>query len=315
VRDCLIQWASPFADELYTDALGSLHVLRRGAKHDRTLLLAAHMDEVGLMVRSVTDEGLLRFDAVGGLDRRVLLGKTVWLNGTVPGVIGSNPKHLLGKDESKRVPELKELRIDLGCADKAQAQALANIGDPVYFDGESYEFGDGFLKSKALDDRCGCAVLSLLLELDLPQDTWFVFTVQEEVGLRGGHAARYAHNPDAVLIVEATSAADLPDAKGPRRVCVPGGGPVLPYADGGTIYDPGLFARLRALAEQNGIPWQTKELIAGGTDGAAFQRSLTAVPTAALSVATRYIHSPASVLKLSDLDALHTLAKAFVLNF
>ena len=167
-------------------------------------------------------------------------------------------------------------------------------------------------KAKAVDDRGGCAGLLKLLEEDLPMDVVFVFTAQEEVGTRGAFGAAFSVAPETALVLETTTAADLPGVEGHRRVCAPGRGPVISYMDGGTIYDRGLFEDLRRLAEDNGIPWQTKEYIAGGNDARTIQRSRAGVRVAALSAAVRYLHAPASVGSLADFEDMLALTRLFV---
>lgn len=297
-----------------TDALGNLICFKRGAKAapDR-LMLCAHMDEVGLMVRFITDEGYLKFDTVGGIDRRVLIGKPVWVGPKeVPGVIGLQAIHLTTKEERKKVTRLEDLYIDIGADSREEAQALVDIGDTCTFQPDALEFGDGFLKSKAIDDRLGCAVMLELLGEDLPMDVTFAFTVQEEVGTRGAFAAAFSVEPEVCLVLETTTAADLPGVPGHKRVCQIGGGPVISLIDSATLYDRPLFEELRHLAEANAIPWQTKELIAGGNDAKAVQRSREGVRVCALSAPVRYLHAPTSVASLADCDNILALARLFV---
>ena len=168
------------------------------------------------------------------------------------------------------------------------------------------------LSVKALDDRVGCGVMLSLLQQELPVDTWFAFTVCEEVGCRGAFGAAFGLRPEIALILEGTTAADLPGVAGAKRVCVPGQGPVLPFMDGGTVYDRGLFEQLRALAEAHGIPWQTKRRIAGGTDAQAMQRAGSGCRVAAISAAIRYIHSPVSVGCQRDFVQMEQLARLFL---
>lgn len=315
VREHLMELARPFADEMYTDRLGSLHVFRKGERGDKTVMLAAHMDEVGLMVTSVTDEGFLRFDTVGGIDRRVLFAQRVFVGeNRVPGVTCMKPQHLVSKDEAKNIPKLTDMIIDIGARSKEEAQKLAAAGDVIVFDDKITMLQNGFIKAKAIDDRLGCAVLSKLIEEKPPVDTWFVFTVQEEVGTRGAYAAAFARNPDYALVVEGTTAADRPDVKGPKRVCVPGNGVVIPYMDRGTIYDRKLFELLKCTAVRENIPWQTKQYISGGTDASAIQRTREGIPVAGIACAVRYIHSPASVVSIADCENMLKLARAFLLQ-
>ena len=316
VRDYILERAMSAADEIHTDAMGNLMVFKKGRRTpQRRVMLCAHMDEVGLIVTGIRDEGYLRFGAVGGIDRRVLIGKRVFVGrDRVPGVIGIKAYHLVSRDEEKNVPALDEMYIDIGARSADEAKKQVKLGDAVVFDDTVVEFGEGFLKAKALDDRVGCAVMLQLMETELPCDTWFAFTVQEEVGCRGGKVAGYTVDPQVALILEGTTAADLPGVDEGKRICAPGDGPVIPFMDGGTLYSRGLYAMLTKLADDNGIKWQTKQRIAGGTDASAVQRSRSGVDTAALSCALRNIHSPACVAKISDIDGMYRLAELFLEN-
>ena len=270
------------------------------------------MDEVGIIVTRATEDGFLKFDFVGGVDRRVVLGKPVELGvDRVPGIVGMKAIHMLTAEERKKVPKTDSLYLDIGAASREEALSKVPLGTYGAFVGEPEELGDGFLKSKAIDDRVGCAILLELLKEDLPLDVTFAFTAQEEVGTRGAFGAAFSVTPEIALVLETTTAADLPEIEGARRVCAPGKGPVISYMDGGTIYDRELFETLRRLAEERNIPWQTKEYIAGGNDARNIQRSKAGVRVAAISAAVRYLHAPASVGSLSDFEDMLKLARAF----
>lgn len=314
VRDHIRRRVEPYADSVRTDALGNLIVFKRGAKAaGNKLMLCAHMDEVGLMVKSVTDEGCLRFGCVGGIDRRVLLGKRVVVGEkAVPGVIGLKAIHLTTAEERKKVPKLTELYIDIGAKDKEEALAQVELGDVCTFDSDVMEFGDGMLKAKAIDDRVGCAVMMKLLGEDLPMDCTFAFTAMEEVGTRGAFGAAFSVTPEIALVLEGTTAADTPALEPDRQVCWPGRGPVLAWMDGGSIYDRELFELLRALAVENGVPWQIKHYLSGGTDAKAVQRTKAGVRVAGISAAVRYLHAPSSVCSISDAEQMLALARLFL---
>lgn len=314
VRDHLRALAVAAGAQIRVDAMGNLICLKRGARPaPNRLMLCAHMDEVGLMVKRVTDEGFLKFDAVGGIDRRVLIGKPVWVGPRrVPGVIGLQAIHLTTKAEREKVAKLEDFYIDIGAESRGEAETLAEPGDLCAFQPDALEFGDSLFKSKAIDDRLGCAVLAQLLGEDLPMDVTFAFTVQEEVGTRGAFAAAFSVRPEVCMVLEATTAADLPGVPRHKRVCQVGGGPVISLVDAATLYDRALFEELRALAEANGIPWQTKELIAGGNDAKAIQRSRQGVRVCALSAPVRYLHAPTSVVSLSDCEHILSLARLFI---
>ena len=314
VRDFLIQQARPYADHLRVDALGNLIVFKRGEKATGSkLMLTAHMDEVGFIVKDVTEEGYLKFAPVGGIDPRVVIGKRVSVGDRrVPGVIGRKPYHLVSGEEEKTVPKFEDLTIDIGATSREDAEAVAALGDLVAFVSDAVEFGNGMLKAKAIDDRVGCAILLQLLKEELPLDCTFVFSVQEEVGTRGAFGAAFSVSPEIALVLEGTTAADLPGTDAHRRVAVLGGGPVLSFMDGGTVYDRGLFELLRDVAEQNQIPWQTKNYTSGGNDASAIQRTREGVRVAAVSAPVRYLHTPSSVGCCQDFDHMYALAKHFL---
>jgi len=317
VREYILERAMPYASEVNTDAMGNLLVFKAGKRTSgKRVMLCAHMDEVGLIVTGISDEGFLRFHFLGGVDRRVVIGKRVFLGADrVPGVIGVKAYHLVSQDEEKTVPKADALYIDIGAENREEAEKLVSLGDFGAFDDSVAEFGEGYLKAKAIDDRVGCAVLLKLLEEELPCDCWFAFTCQEELGTRGAQTAAYRLAPDVALVVEGTTSADLPEVEDKKRICVPGAGPVIPFMDRGTLYNRELTALLQRLADENRIPWQTKQMIAGGTDAAAIQRSGSGVPVAAVSCALRNIHSPACVAKISDFDHMLKLVRLFLEEF
>jgi len=208
VRERITQEVKPYADEIITDSIGNLMVFKRGGKApERRLMLAAHMDEVGIIVTGITDDGYLKFDFTGSVDRRVVIGQRVWF-GNKMGVIGLRAVHLCKKEE-ETVPKTEDLYIDIGTCDRQAAEKIISPGDIGTFDPEIVEFGDGFIKAKAIDDRLGCSVLLELIKEDLPVDTWFAFTAQEEVGTRGAMIAAFRIEPEIALVVEGTTAADL----------------------------------------------------------------------------------------------------------
>lgn len=312
VRGFIRTQAEPYADEIRTDPMGNLMIFRKGEKRlAKPVMLCAHMDEVGVIVKRITDDGILKFGFVGGVDPRVVIGRRVKF-GDVTGVVGIKAVHLTTASERKTMPKTRDLYIDIGTSGKKDALARVAPGDYGVFDSDIVEFGDGLLKAKAIDDRLGCAVLLTLLQTQPPIDTWFVFTVQEEVGLRGSATAAFALDPDFCLIVEGTTAADLAEAPAHKQVCGLRKGPVLPFMDRGTIYDAELFDMLRDAANDRGIAWQTKHMVAGGTDAGRIHKMRAGVRTAGLAAPVRYIHSPVSVASKADMQGVLTLAKAFL---
>ena len=314
VRRYLVSRVKSRATHFHADAIGNLIVFKKGKKSTgNRLMLAAHMDEVGIIVTRITEDGFLKFDFVGGVDRRVAIGKPVVIGEKkVPGVIGLKAVHLVSREERKKAPKTESLYIDIGAKDKASAEKLVEPGDYGAFVCQPEEFGDGLFKARAIDDRVGCAIMLKLLEEDLPLDVTFAFTAQEEVGTRGAFGAAFSVTPQVALVLETTTAAGLPGVEDHRRVCAPGKGPVISYMDGSTIYDRELFETLRRLSEENGIPWQTKEYIAGGNDARTIQRTKAGVRVAGVSAAVRYLHAPSSVCSISDAEQMLTLARLFI---
>ena len=241
------------------------------------------------------------------------LGKPVVLGPKkIPGVIGMKAIHMLSREDMKKVPKTKSLYIDIGASSREEAEEMAEPGTYGSFVCEGESLGSDFFKAKAIDDRVGCAIMLKLLQEELPLDVTFAFTAQEEVGTRGAFAAAFSVTPEVALVLETTTAADSPAVEEHRKVCAPGKGPVISYMDGGTIYDRGLFEDLRRLAEDNGIPWQTKEYLAGGNDARTIQRTKAGVRVAAVSAAVRYLHAPASVGSFADFENMLKLTRLFL---
>ena len=314
VRAYLQEQLSPYVDEMRVDPMGNLIVFKRGEKRcEQSVLLAAHMDEVGMIVRHITEDGYLKFDFVGGVDRRVVLGRKVLVGPKgIPGIIGLKATHLTEKDARTAIPKTEALYLDIGAKTRAEAEGMVSLGHRVAFPPDWALYGDGFLRAKAIDDRIGCAVLCKLFQEPLPIDCTAAFTVQEEVGTRGAFSAAFSAKPDVALVVEGTTAADLPGVSPDKQVCAPGRGVVIPFMDGGAIYDRDLFALLTKVAEEKKIPWQTKEYISGGTDARTIQRSRAGVQTAGIAAAVRYLHGPSSVAATADFDGLYQLAYGFL---
>ncbi|MBQ9532057.1 MAG: M42 family peptidase [Eubacterium sp.] len=301
VREYIINLIKDYC-EYEIDPLGSIIAFKKGKKTpSKKVCFNAHMDEVGFIITDITDEGYLRFSAVGGIDRRVCLDKVVDING-VKGVIGDKAYHLLSDEESKTAPSFDKLLIDIGASSKQEAENVVNIGDFAYFESDFYEFGNGFIKAKALDDRIGCMLLIKLIQSELEYDTYFCFNVQEEVGLRGAKCTSYQVQSDISFIIESTTASDLDGVSGGERVCCVGGGPVVSFMDRRTIYDKELFELAMKTAKENGIPAQTKTAVAGGNDAGAIQTSGKGSRVCAISLPCRYIHSASSVVKKEDIE-------------
>lgn len=298
----------------HVDALGSVIAFKKGEKTpEKTVSFNAHIDEVGFIITHITEDGYLRFAPVGGIDVRVCLDRVVTIGEQgIKGVIGDKAFHLLESEERKSCPSFDKLLIDIGATSKEEAAAVVSPGDFAYFDSDYITFGNGFIKSKALDDRIGCMLLIKLIQSDLPYDTYFCFNTQEEVGLRGSTCTSYAVQADVAVILEATTAADYDGVSGADRVCVLGEGPVISFMDRRTIYDRELYRLGMTMAKENQIPAQTKTAVAGGNDAGAIQTSGNGARVMAISVPSRYIHSAASVVKQSDIENTEKLIRVLL---
>ena len=306
VRKLVLEAIGPHVDEARVDALGNVLAVKhaaRGRGRPR-LLLAAHMDEVGLMVVDHDTDGSLRFEVVGGISERVLLGKSVVVGARrLPGVIGAAPVHLLGGERLEAVVRPAQMHIDVGAANQEAARRLAPLGDRATFATE-FAVLDGAVRGKALDDRLGCATLiGLLRGGPYPVELHAAFTVQEEVGLRGARVAGYAVEPQAAIALDCAPANDLPDSRGRENTQYNarlGQGPVIYLADGRTISDSRLVEFVRRTAEGAGVPYQIRQPGGGGTDAGALQQTRQGVPVVSISTPARYIHGPAALARIED---------------
>lgn len=308
VREYIMSHIS--ADEILTDNLGNLIVFKKGRKTPKNkIMFAAHMDEVGFMITDVSEDGFLSFGAVGGIDPAVVLGRSVKTESGAYGVIGTKAIHQQSKDERGKIPPFDEMYIDIGARNAKEAETISPRGSYAYFDADFFEFGNGFIKGKAIDDRAGCLMMMNMINGSPEYDAWYAFTVQEEIGTRGAKAAAFSTDPKIAIILETTTACDIAGVSGGKRVCGLGEGAVVSYMDRATIYDRELYSLAFDTAKANGIPVQTKTLIAGGNDGGSIHVSRGGVRTCAISVPCRYLHSPSCVIKESDFNAVMSLAK------
>ena len=312
VRRAIMEAARPLCDSVKIDRMGNVIAYKKGKTGSRHVLFSAHMDEIGFIILDATEDGLLQFRPVGGIDPRVAVSKYVVVGEKkIKGVIGALAIHLQSAEDRKRVLGFKELYIDIGAKTKDEALSDCPTGSYAYYDNGFEEFGDGCAVSKALDDRVGCYNLLRILEGTYDCDVTCAFVTQEEVGLRGAYGAAFAAQADAVIVLEGTTAGDLGDVDKTRRVCEPGLGVAVSFMDKASIASTELYRELLALAEEKGIAHQVKRGVSGGNDAGAYQRSKEGVRTCVLSVPCRYIHGPSSVVKLSDVEAQYQLAAAF----
>jgi endoglucanase len=309
---------SAFTDEVQADHLGSSRARVPGTAGGPTLAVVGHIDEIGLHISHIDDDGYLRFGQVGGWDPIVLAGQRVRIatrGGPVPGVIGRKPIHLLKDEDRKRVPELKDLHMDIGAKDGEQARELVRIGDVAVIDAGPVEFPNGRVVSRALDNRVGCYVAAEAARLvaeggKAPGDVVALAVVQEEITFAGSRTSAFALDPDLAIVVDMTFATDQPGVElGPITKHTLGSGPVIAR---GTTLHPRVFELLYETAETEGIPFTVESLGRGtGTDADAIHLSRAGVPTGLVSVPCRYMHSPVELASLQDIDNTARLIAAF----
>lgn len=292
IKNIIREMVEPLADEITEDSLGNLIVRKKGP--GKKIMVAAHMDELGLMVTFVDDNGFLRFSNVGGISPYILLGeRVIFPNGTV-GTIGC--------EKLDNIKDLKfsKLYIDIGASGRKQAEEKVKIGDTAVYLRSFNDLGERII-SKALDDRVGCAVLvQTLKEMDAPSnDIYFVFTVQEEVGVRGARTSAYRVNPDYGLAVDVTRTGDTPESE--TMAVSLGKGPAVKVKDTLIICHPKVKKIMVDAAEKNNIPYQLEVLERGGTDSGAIQLTREGVPSGVMSIPCRYVHTPSEMVDFNDI--------------
>lgn len=313
VKSFIYNRIKPYADEITRDTIGNLIAKRNGYSGEKKVMISAHTDEVGFIISGITEKGFLEFKTVGGIDTRVIISKRVRIGKSrLSGVIGMKAVHLQEKSEREKIPKADALYIDIGAKDKEEAQKYVELGDYAAFDTEYSEYGGDIVKAKAIDDRAGCAVMLELIKQKPKYDTYFCFTAQEEVGLRGARIAAERIKPDIALVIESTTASDVFGSDEKDYVARLGGGAVVSFADGRTIVDERFYKKLISVAEEEGINAQTKAAVAGGNDAGAIHLAAGGVKCASVSVPCRYIHSPVGLASMKDIEAVKELSAAFL---
>lgn len=306
VRRLILNEIKSYATEITKDAMGNLLVFKKGENRaNKKLLISAHMDEVGFIVNEITEKGLIKFSEVGGVDRRVIMGKAVTVGKEkLPGAVCAKPIHLLESGSRNTIPLVGEMYIDIGAKNRENALEYVQLGDSISFAAPFTE-NNYTLMGKALDDRAGCLVMIELIKSDLLYDTWFSFVVQEEIGLRGAKCAAFTIDPEFAIVVESTTAADIPEVPSVKQVCRVHEGAVVSFMDKRTIYDKALIKLAFLSAEQAGVNIQLKKAVAGGNDAGAIHQSRSGVRTAAVSLPCRYLHSACGLISKEDLHSVY----------
>ncbi|MBQ0109023.1 MAG: M42 family peptidase [Clostridiales bacterium] len=298
--------------EYEIDACGNLIVFKKGKKRRKNkVLFSAHTDEVGFMVKYIDEKGGLFFDAIGGVDRRVVSGRrVVFCHDDIHGVIASKAIHMQTPEERGKCEPISEMRIDIGAESREEAKKYVSIGDCCTFEPDFEEFGDGLIISKALDDRFGCAAMVKMIKSDLTYDTWFAFNTCEEIGCDGAKEVSHRLKPDIVIALEATTAGDILGVPKSKCACQVGKGAVLSLMDRSTIYNKAMLKEATDVADEKKIKWQYKNVVAGGNEAGVYQRAAAGAKVLAISAPARYIHSASDVLAMSDIESVAALAAA-----
>ncbi|MDW7739862.1 MAG: M42 family metallopeptidase [Bacillota bacterium] len=313
VRKYLEEKTSGKGLDCYSDTMGNFFVRKGQANSTRKVMLSAHIDEIGLMVTAVEKGGLLKFKPVGGIDSRILVAKRVVIGSqTLPGVIGAKPIHLQKEGEQKKPFEEDSLFIDAGFKSRDEAEKFVSPGDFVAFDSRFTVLGKGYCRGKAFDNRAGCSILLELLLEDNGLAFDAAFTVQEEVGTRGAFVAAFRLKPQVALVIETTTAADTPETEIEATVTALGSGPAISFMDRSIMVSKGLREQLVEAAKAAGVPYQFRRFTGAATDGGVISLTREGVKTGIVAVPCRYIHSPHSVLRESDLEATKTLVRSWL---
>ena len=308
----------PYVDEVKEDKLGNVIGTKKGEKNAPKVMLAAHMDEIGLLVKTITKEGFLHFAKIGGIDDRILLAQKVLVfteKGPLHGIVGSKPPHIQKEEERKRVIPYDELFIDIGATSQEEANKMGvKVGDAICFDVKFAKIKENTVIGKAFDDRIGCVIMiEALKRLKKTECTIYaVGTVQEEVGLRGAATAAFGIYPDFGIALDVTISGDTPEVKETDAPIKMRKGPSITVADGGMIVPRKVLRLMIDAAEENKIPYQLETGLPGSTDAARILLTRDGVPSGVISIPTRYIHSPTSLLNLEDVENAVKLLVAII---
>lgn len=322
VREFVKDYFSRSADRVYIDSLGNVVAVKKGSRGSGKIMLAGHMDEIGLFISHIDERGFLRAVPIGGVFERAVIFQRVLIRTRdkkiLRGVIGLKPPHIAKPEEAKQVPDLRELFIDIGASSKTEVEKLGvRVGDVAVYDRDLVMLSQDRVTGKAIDDRVGLLVVLKSFELleNNQADVYAVATVQEEVGLKGARTAAFSISPDAALALDVTIASDVPGVSEHEWFTQLGKGPAIKIADGrsasGLIANMSIVDKLVSIAQELGIPYQMEVAAGGTTDASAIQLNKEGVPAGVISIPARYIHSPVEVIDLNDVANAIRLAKGF----
>lgn len=327
VADLIIAQIDDICDAYFKDRNGNITAkicgngLYYNKQNPKKLMFAAHMDEVGIMVNEITDEGYLKFEPVGGIISRVLSGRNIVIegkNGKVKGVVASKAIHLQTPKEKETLTPTSKMYVDIGATSKADAEKYVSVGDVGTFDTDFVRFGkdERKIKSKAIDNRIGCALLiEIMREIygrELAYDVYFAFTCCEEIAVSGAQILAQTIMPNVAIVYESTAVSDVFGVGEVANVATQGDGGVVSFMDRGTIYDRALVDNILTYAENNGIKAQIKRLVSGGNDAAHIHKSGKGVKTITVSAPTRYIHSQSCVVDIEDYESMKELGVGLI---
>lgn len=319
VRNLMMEELTGHVDDIDVDKMGNLIATKNGKPDGKKVMLAAHMDEIGLIVRYIDKNGFIKFSKLGGINDQMLLNQEVYIHSEgekILGVIGSKPPHRMKAAEKKKPVQYENMFIDIGASSKEDAEEMVNIGDPITIKQKFAELKNDLVMGNAMDNRVGCAILLEVMKRARSDATIYgVGTVQEEVGLKGAKTAAYRINPDMALALDVTISGDHPGMKEEDAPAKAGEGPCIILTDAsgrGIITHPQVKELLIQVAEEEEIPYQLEVSEGGTTDATAIHLTREGIPTGVISPPSRYIHTPVSVVNIKDVENAVKLILAVV---
>ena len=310
LRTFIVSEIKNYSNEIITDNLGNLIIKKAGKKGpcNRKIMVTSSMDEVGFIITNITKDGFLKFNTVGLIDYKVLLGTRVLVGeNNILGVIGSVPVHLLRSEEKYKKVKAEDLYIDIGANNKEDAEKYIKLGDYASFEPVFLRDSNN-IRARALDSRLGCYTLIDLLKREYIHDLYFAFTTKEKIGSIGATTVAYTIKPDTAFVISSTMASDVYETEDENTICKLGEGPVAPFMDKGTIYCKDLYSLALKLTKEKNIPIQTKMVSSSITDASVIQKSRGGIKTLEILIPCRYINSPISMCKIIDLDNTEKLS-------